>query len=93
MNFVQLMSGIATETARYAAALKPLPTRLADSRKTIPGWRVLSKYATRMGGGKNHRFSLTDGALIKDNHIAAAGGVRKAVLAAREHAPHTRGSR
>lgn len=89
LNFVQLMSGIATETARYVDAVKPLPARVADSRKTIPGWRVLSKYAVRMGGGQNHRFSLSDGVLIKDNHIAVAGGVAKAVHAARKHAPHT----
>lgn len=89
LNFVQLMSGIATATARYADAVKPLPVRVADSRKTIPGWRVLSKYAVRMGGGQNHRFSLSDGVLIKDNHIAVAGGVAEAVNAARKHAPHT----
>ena len=89
LNFVQLMSGISTATARYADAVKPLPVRVADSRKTIPGWRVLSKYAVRMGGGQNHRFSLSDGVLIKDNHIAVAGGVAEAVNAARKHAPHT----
>ena len=87
LNFLQRMSGIATETARYVRAVEGLPARILDTRKTLPGHRHLDKYAVRMGGGRNHRQNLSDGILIKDNHIAAvraqglslAGTVRNAV--------------
>ncbi len=89
LNFLQRMTGIATLTRRYVAAVKPFPVHILDTRKTVPGLRVFDKYAVRVGGGRNHRFGLSDGILIKDNHIAAAGGVRNAVLRAWENAPHT----
>ncbi|MAF10378.1 nicotinate-nucleotide diphosphorylase (carboxylating) [Candidatus Poribacteria bacterium] len=89
LNFAQILSGIATLTATYVAAVRPLPVRVVDTRKTIPGWRTLSKYAVRMGGGLNHRFGLSDGVLIKDNHIAVVGSVGAAIAAARAGAPHT----
>ncbi|MBT3266500.1 carboxylating nicotinate-nucleotide diphosphorylase [Candidatus Poribacteria bacterium] len=89
LNFAQILSGIATLTATYVAAVQPLPVRVVDTRKTIPGWRTLSKYAVRMGGGLNHRFGLSDGVLIKDNHIAVVGSVGAAIAAARAGAPHT----
>jgi nicotinate-nucleotide pyrophosphorylase (carboxylating) len=89
LNFAQILSGIATLTATYVAAVHPLPVRVVDTRKTIPGWRTLSKYAVRAGGGMNHRFGLADGVLIKDNHIAVVGSVGAAVAAARAGAPHT----
>lgn len=89
LNFAQILSGIATLTATYVAAVHPLPVRVVDTRKTIPGWRTLSKYAVRAGGGLNHRFGLADGVLIKDNHIAVVGSVGAAVAAARAGAPHT----
>lgn len=73
LNFMQRMSGIATETARYVQAVKGFPVRIADTRKTVPGLRVLDKYAVRSGGGLNHRFHLGDGVLIKDNHLALMG--------------------
>ena len=72
LNFLQRMSGIATETTRYVRAVEGLPARILDTRKTLPGHRHLDKYAVRMGGGRNHRQNLSDGILIKDNHIAAA---------------------
>ncbi|MCZ6891038.1 MAG: carboxylating nicotinate-nucleotide diphosphorylase [Chloroflexi bacterium] len=72
LNFLQRMSGVATETARYVRAVEGLPARVLDTRKTLPGHRHLDKYAVRMGGGRNHRQNLSDGILIKDNHIAAA---------------------
>ena len=72
LNFLQRMSGIATETARYVRAVEGLPARILDTRKTLPGHRHLDKYAVRMGGGRNHRRNLSDGILIKDNHIATA---------------------
>ncbi|MFH1647055.1 MAG: carboxylating nicotinate-nucleotide diphosphorylase, partial [Chloroflexota bacterium] len=71
LNFLQRLSGIASLTAQYVAAVKGLPARIVDTRKTTPGLRLLEKYAVRMGGGKNHRLHLGDGILIKDNHIAA----------------------
>lgn len=71
LNFVQRMSGIATAVNRFVGALDGLPTQMIDTRKTLPGWRLLDKYAVRMGGGHNHRMSTGDGILIKDNHIAA----------------------
>ena len=87
LNLLQRMSGIATCAREMAAALQGTNTRLLDTRKTTPGLRTLEKYAVRVGGGYNHRFNLSDGILLKDNHIAAAGGVREAVRLAREYAP------
>ncbi|MDR2671287.1 MAG: carboxylating nicotinate-nucleotide diphosphorylase [Oscillospiraceae bacterium] len=88
LNLLQRLSGIATATARAVAAVKDFPVRITDTRKTTPGMRSLEKYAVRTGGGVNHRFNLSDGILIKDNHIAAAGGIGPAVAAARARAPH-----
>lgn len=88
LNFLQRLSAIATKTATYAELLKESKTKIADTRKTTPGLRVLEKYAVKMGGGANHRFNLSDGILIKDNHIAAAGGITNAVNHARAYAPH-----
>lgn len=84
LNLLQRMSGIATCAREMADALQGTNTRLLDTRKTTPGLRILEKYAVRVGGGYNHRFNLSDGILLKDNHIAAAGGVREAVRLARE---------
>ncbi len=84
LNFLQRLSGIATETARYVAAVAGLPVRIVDTRKTVPGMRWLEKYAVRMGGGFNHRMSLSDGILVKDNHLAvvkARGETFKAMVA------------
>jgi nicotinate-nucleotide pyrophosphorylase (carboxylating) len=89
LNVLQRLSGIATRTAAAADAVSGTRAKIADTRKTTPGMRVLEKYAVRVGGGANHRFGLSDGILIKDNHIAAAGGVAPAVAAARKNAPHT----
>jgi nicotinate-nucleotide pyrophosphorylase (carboxylating) len=90
LNFAQRMSGIATATRTYVDALPPgSKTRIIDTRKTSPGLRVLERYAVRAGGGKNHRDNLGSAILIKDNHIAACGGVREAIARARERAPHT----
>ncbi len=83
LNFLQRLSGIATETARYVAAVAGLPVRIVDTRKTVPGMRWLEKYAVRMGGGVNHRMNLSDGVLVKDNHLAvvkARGGTFKAMV-------------
>jgi len=88
LNFLQRLSGIATHTRRYVKALGRSPVRLVDTRKTTPGWRVLEKHAVRMGGGVNHRMGLYDGVLIKDNHIAASGGVTQAIGRARRRAHH-----
>jgi nicotinate-nucleotide pyrophosphorylase (carboxylating) len=88
LNFLGRLSGIATVTARCVAAIDGTRARIVDTRKTTPGLRALEKYAVRMGGGRNHRAALDDGVLIKDNHIAAAGGVRPAILRARAHASH-----
>ncbi len=88
LNFLQRMCGIATRTAHFVDLLGDRRTRLVDTRKTTPGIRALERYAVQVGGGRNHRFNLGDGILIKDNHIAAAGGVRQAVTAAIEHAHH-----
>jgi nicotinate-nucleotide pyrophosphorylase (carboxylating) len=79
LNVMQHLSGIATQTARYRDLLKGQRAEILDTRKTLPGLRALEKYAVRMGGGRNHRFGLYDGILIKDNHIAAAGGIIKAM--------------
>lgn len=88
LNFLQHLSGVATLTWRFVEATKGLPCRIFDTRKTLPGWRLLEKYAVRCGGGYNHRMGLFDGVLIKDNHLAALGGgpeaVRKSIHAARE---------
>lgn len=89
LNFVQLMSGIATLTRRYVAAVEGTRAKIVDTRKTHPGLRAIEKYAVRCGGGANHRFGLDSGVLIKDNHIAAAGGIRNALERARKLAPHT----
>lgn len=88
LNFVQRLSGIATFTARCVDAVVGTKTKIVDTRKTTPGLRVLEKHAVRMGGGYNHRFGLFDGILIKDNHIAALGGVAEAVRRARGEAHH-----
>lgn len=89
LNLIQRLSGIATLTRRMADVLSGTKCRLLDTRKTTPLWRIFEKEAVRHGGGANHRFGLSDGVLIKDNHVAAAGGVRKAVEKARRGAPHT----
>ncbi len=89
LNLFQRMSGIATQTRRYCDRVAGLPVKILDTRKTAPGLRILDKYAVRVGGGFNHRFALYDGVLIKDNHIAAAGGIGPAVLRVRERIPHT----
>ena len=83
LNFLGHLSGIASETAKWVAAVAGTPCLVRDTRKTTPGYRQLEKYAVRMGGGTNHRMSLSDAALIKDNHIAAAGGVSQAFSAVR----------
>ncbi len=88
LNFLQHLSGIATQVRTYVKALKNSRVKLVDTRKTTPGWRVLEKYAVRMGGAHNHRMGLFDGVLIKDNHIAACGGIQQAVAAVREHISH-----
>ncbi|HEY6873186.1 MAG TPA: carboxylating nicotinate-nucleotide diphosphorylase [Geobacteraceae bacterium] len=89
LNLLQRMSGIATLTAQYVAAVRGTGARVVDTRKTTPGLRVLEKYAVRAGGGINHRTGLYDGVLIKENHIAAAGGITEAVQRARDYIPHT----
>ncbi len=89
LNFLQRLSGTATLTAQFVAATAKYDVKIIDTRKTTAGWRVLQKYAVRLGGGHNHRFGLYDGVLIKDNHIVAAGGVAKAIERARAAVPHT----
>ncbi len=89
LNFLQRLSGIATQTRAYVRAVTGTKARVVDTRKTTPGLRTLEKWAVRAGGGGNHRTGLSDGILIKDNHIAAAGGITAAVRAAKEGAPHT----
>ncbi len=88
LNLVMRLSGIATLTRIYADAIADLPTRLVDTRKTTPGLRVLEKYATQVGGAINHRMGLDDAVMIKDNHIAAAGGIGKAITQIREQIPY-----
>lgn len=88
LNFLQRLSGISTNVRSYVNQLGETRVRLVDTRKTIPGHRVLEKYAVRMGGAYNHRMALYDGVLIKDNHIAAAGGILKAVEKLRRHVSH-----
>jgi nicotinate-nucleotide pyrophosphorylase (carboxylating) len=89
LNFLQHLSGIATRTARLVEMVSGEKARIVDTRKTTPGLRMIEKYAVRVGGGHNHRFGLYDAVLIKDNHIKMAGGIKKAVLAARLGSPHT----
>lgn len=89
LNFLQRMSGIATETSKYTEAIKGFPTQILDTRKTAPGLRLLDKYAVKAGGGTNHRIGLYDMVMIKDNHISVAGGIRKAVQAIRPNIPST----
>jgi nicotinate-nucleotide pyrophosphorylase (carboxylating) len=89
LNFFQRMCGIAGMTRQYAEEIKGTQAKILDTRKTAPGLRVLDRYAVRIGGGFNHRFGLYDGVLIKDNHIAAAGGISRAVAMVRDHIPHT----
>ena len=90
LNYLQRMSGIATYKNRVAKLLEGSKTKLLDTRKTTPNMRIFEKYAVRAGGGYNHRYNLSDGVLIKDNHIGAAGGVRKAIEMAKEYAPFVR---
>ena len=90
LNYLQRMSGIATYTNSVAKLLEGSKTKLLDTRKTTPNMRVFEKYAVRVGGGYNHRYNLSDGVLLKDNHIGAAGSVTKAVEMAKEYAPFVR---
>ncbi|EGL83487.1 nicotinate-nucleotide pyrophosphorylase [Caldalkalibacillus thermarum TA2.A1] len=89
LNYVQRLSGIATQTRRAVDIVKPYGVKIADTRKTTPGLRMLEKYAVAVGGGINHRLRLDDAVLIKDNHIQAAGGIREAVRRVREKMGHT----
>lgn len=89
LNLLQRLSGVATLTAAFVKATAGTGATIVDTRKTTPGLRALEKYAVRVGGGGNHRMALYDGVLIKENHIAAAGGITTAVARARKHAPHT----
>ena len=90
LNYLQRMSGIATYTHETAALLADCKTKLLDTRKTTPNMRIFEKYAVKVGGGNNHRYNLSDGILLKDNHIGAAGGVKEAVAMAKEYAPFVR---
>ncbi len=90
LNYMQRMSGIATFTKEFADMLAPYKTKLLDTRKTTPNMRLFEKYAVKVGGGCNHRYNLSDGILLKDNHIGAAGSVTKAVQMAKEYAPFVR---
>lgn len=90
LNYLQRMSGIATYTHEVASLLAGSKTKLLDTRKTTPNNRIFEKYAVRTGGGNNHRYNLSDGVLLKDNHIGAAGGVKQAIAAAKEYAPFVR---
>lgn len=90
LNYLQRMSGIATYTRSVSELLKGSKTKLLDTRKTTPNMRIFEKYAVVAGGGYNHRYNLSDGVLLKDNHIGAAGGVKEAVQAAKEYAPFVR---
>ena len=89
LNLLQRLSGIATLTARFVEQVRGHRARITDTRKTTPGLRMLEKYAVQAGGGSNHRFNLTDGVLIKDNHIAACGSITAAVARVRAKVPHT----
>ena len=88
LNLLQHLSGVATLTRRFVEEIKGLPAKIIDTRKTTPGLRVLEKYAVVTGGGVNHRFGLSDGVLIKDNHIQACGSVKRALKRARQNLPH-----
>jgi nicotinate-nucleotide pyrophosphorylase (carboxylating) len=88
LNFLQRLSGIATQARDYVAEVAGTSVKLVDTRKTTPGWRVLEKYAVRIGGAHNHRMGLYDGVLIKDNHIAVSGGIANAVKKARQAISH-----
>lgn len=90
LNYLQRMSGIATYTRKIADLLKGSKTKLLDTRKTTPNMRIFEKYAVKAGGGYNHRYNLSDGILLKDNHISAAGGVKNAIEMAKEYAPFVR---
>lgn len=90
LNYLQRMSGIATYTRKSAKLLEGTETKLLDTRKTTPNNRIFEKYAVKTGGGSNHRYNLSDGVLLKDNHIGAAGGIKKAIEMAREYAPFVR---
>ena len=90
LNFLQRMSGIATYTRKIADLLEGTKTKLLDTRKTTPNMRVFEKYAVKVGGGCNHRYNLSDGILLKDNHIGAAGGVKEAIAMAKAYAPFVR---
>lgn len=90
LNYLQRMSGIATYTAQVAELLKGSKTKLLDTRKTTPNMRIFEKYAVKVGGGNNHRYNLSDGVLLKDNHIGAAGGIKNAVKAAKEYSSFVR---
>lgn len=90
LNYLQRMSGIATYTHSVAELLKGTGIKLLDTRKTTPNNRIFEKYAVRIGGGNNHRYNISDGVLLKDNHIGAAGGVKEAIAAAKEYAPFVR---
>lgn len=90
LNYLQRMSGIATYTRSIADLLEGSKTKLLDTRKTTPNNRIFEKYAVKVGGGYNHRYNLSDGVLLKDNHIGAAGGVKQAVTMAKEYAPFVR---
>ena len=90
LNYLQRMSGIATYTRKIADLLEGTSTKLLDTRKTTPNMRIFEKYAVKVGGGYNHRYNLSDGILLKDNHIGAAGGVKEAVTMAKEYAPFVR---
>lgn len=90
LNYLQRMSGIATLTSKYVEKLNGTNIKLLDSRKTIPNLRILDKYSVKVGGGHNHRFNLSDGILLKDNHIDAAGGVKSAIELARKNASFVR---
>ncbi len=90
LNYLQRMSGIATYTHSIAVLLKGSKTKLLDTRKTTPNMRIFEKYAVKVGGGCNHRYNLSDGILLKDNHIGAAGSVKKAIEMAKEYAPFVR---
>lgn len=90
LNYLQRMSGIASYTRTVSKMLEGSKTKLLDTRKTTPNMRIFEKYAVKVGGGYNHRYNLSDGILIKDNHIGAAGGVKEAVMLAKEYAPFVR---
>lgn len=90
LNLLQRMSGIATLTNRYVQEIKHTKAKLLDTRKTTPNLRILEKYSVKVGGGCNHRFNLSDGVMLKDNHISAAGGIKNAVRLAKEHSSFVR---